>query len=725
MSITYHIPAVEGEPASIPDWVHPRIKQWSLQNSITPWSHQVAVWSAHHAGLDACITTPTGSGKSLAFTVPILETLLNTDRNVLVIFPLKALANDQAITMRSILSDFDLANLIGVIDGETRSGTRVQFLQNKRVLMTNPYILHANMHKPEWRAWLANMSLVVVDEIHTYTGVFGSEMAWVFRRLWRLASLGCWVNEGRVIASSATLADPIDHMHNLMDRSVVILIDRSGAASAAKTWIVAPYSPQNLITAVSAQIKNNAQTLVYANTRATVENLAQQLSGVFPTVRIEPYRSGYSQDVRERIESELRDGTLRVVVATSALATGIDIGGLDTVVMADVPPDPSILRQIAGRAGRRGQEATIILLPNKKTPIGGLLLNEGGLTQLLNRTAAASAEVHNPVILERQLLLMASELPLTPATTPLMTDLPVRYAIRKLAASKDLVLKADGYHVVGKAVTPHSLLMQASGGIPLECDGKVIDTISMERAITQYAPGILVAYRGRQYRTEWHRVKSTRPGTYSDAITLRELTDSERLRIAQTKPSIQRTVSYIDSVAHESAYAIIRGNVVVTTRSEQLTLVSPSGETSTAIYAHPLSASYVTCALSVQLRAPVDHGFVHAILIEAEETLGVTQAEVGEWHTATQILFYDRDGERGAIDILAAHIDHLLRAARNRISSCACKDGCLNCIIAMTCKTDASKSLATYGLFAVSDHSEVVIQPVPKANDDSPRRSRR
>ena len=721
MSITtYHIDAIDGTPLAIPDWVHPRIKEWASRNGITPWSHQVEVWSAWHGGIDACITTPTGSGKTLAFTIPILETLLTSTRNVLVLFPLKALANDQVATMSSLLAQFSMSEAVGVIDGDTPMTSRAKQLSSKRVIMTNPYILHANLAKPEWRAWLANVSLVIVDEIHTYSGVFGSEMAWVFRRLWRIAGTGCWHKEGRVIAASATLADPLGHMHELMDRDAVVLVDRSGAASPARTWLVAPFNVKNLQTIIEQQIQANAQTLVYANTRNTVEALAHQLSTAFPGVAIKPYRSGYPQPVREAIEAELRDGTLRIVVSTSALATGIDIGGLDTVVMADLPPDPSILKQVAGRAGRRGQDATIVLLTNPTTPIGALLMNRGGIQQMLNRTASASAQLHNPVILDRQLLLMAAEMPLTPATTPVMADIPVRHAIRRLVAAKDLEYRIDGYHALGRPV-PHSLLIQATGTIPLELDRRVIDHLSLERAITQYPPQHMVAYRGSMYRSSWHKTQSQDGGREGTAVVLHPISEDERRSIVETRPQIQRTVSFLNSESVESSYAVIAGEVVVVTRVEYLTVVSPQGSKRRVTYQPPKTASYVTRGMSIQLSAPVDHGFVHALLLEAEAELGVTSSEIAEWHTATQITFYDRDGMRGAVDILVAHIDHLLSAARGRINSCGCAAGCLNCVVLMNCREDTHKDLAPHAVFSLADHTRVVLQPVPREADDTPR----
>lgn len=722
MTTTYRIDATSGNPVAIPNWVHPRIRAWAEQNNITPWSHQAQVWDAWHDGFDACVTTPTGSGKTLAFTIPILETLINSqDTHILAIFPLKALANDQINTMRQLLAQHEMAHLVGVIDGDTPHAERVHLLATRRVIVTNPYILHANMGKDIWRAWLKTLTLTICDEIHTYSGVFGSEMAWVFRRLWRLAGRGLWNQSGRVITASATLADPLGHILDLMDRDGVVLVDRSGAATPARTWLVAPFSPDNLIASIEQQIRANAQTLVYANTRSSVEQIARQLSVAFPETVIKAYRSGYPQPIREGIERELREGTLRVVVSTSALATGIDIGGLDTVVMADLPPDASILKQVAGRAGRRGQGATIIVLPNPNTPVGALLLNRGGIQQLLNRTAAASAQLHNPVILDRQLLLMAAELPLLPTNAPVMADLPIRRALRRLEAENKIVLKSDGFAPTHR-IAPHSLMIQADGSIPLILDDEIIDRLSKERATTQYAPQHLVTYRGQSYRCFWTKQSATASMSESFRVELRHLTTEESATIMHTQPSIHRTVTYQRSIATEnSAFAVITGDVLVTARVEKLITTYATGERASKTYSRPLLASYKTRGLSIQLASPVDHGFVHSLLLEAEDRLGVSSSEVAEYHTANQITFYDRDGERGAVDIISDHIDSLIASARQRIISCGCARGCLNCVVVMHCKDDVSKDLAPHAVYSLADRDHVVLQPVPK--DDEPDRA--
>jgi DEAD/DEAH box helicase domain-containing protein len=712
--------------------LHPRIVEWTNEHNIVPWTHQVEVWNAWESGSDVVITTPTGSGKTLAFTIPILEVILNTQSNVLAMFPLKALANDQVMTLRNLLSQFGLDEIVGVIDGETPQYERDRLLSTKRIILTNPYIIHANLGKAPWRNFLQTVQLMIVDELHSYAGVFGSEMAWVFQRMWAAMRDGVWAKHGQIIAASATLADPVAHLHNLTKRTLIYHVERTGAATPAKTWIVYPWRLESILELVGYLISHNSQTLVYANSRNEVERLATTLQSVYPDVPIAAYRAGYAQQERLSIENQLRSGKIRVVVATSALATGVDIGTLDAVVMANIPSDIAVLKQVAGRAGRRGQEATIAVFADAATPIGTLLLNPGGIQQMLNRTAAASADLHNPTIIEKQLLLLAQETPLT-SRLPVMADLPINQKFTELQKSGALRYNGVG-HVPTKPVRPHSLVIQGRGMVPLVINGTKHDTCSFERAITQFPPHAIVPYRGRLYEASWikrsvaeeaqmvaskKKDADDRPNYTSNLPKQIHLTplpsDSDQL---PTRTQQVRTVRFFDAQRSKSKYAIMQGNCSVLTNVSGLRITEPDGRVRTFAYSQKdlLRSSYLTRGLAIQLANPVDHGFVHAMLLEAESSLGVTTNEVGEYHTRAGIVLYDRDGPRGAIDLLAKDIDRLITATRNRIDNCGCANGCLNCVILLNCRDNSDKELSRFALFGFAPRADLVL-PQDKEED--------
>lgn len=732
--ITYHLDATPGHTAPLPDWLHPRVMEWTKEHDIVPWTHQVEVWNAWESGSDVVITTPTGSGKTLAFTIPILEVILNTKSNVLAMFPLKALANDQVMTLRNLLSQFGLDEIVGVIDGETPRPERDRILASKRIILTNPYIIHANLGKPVWRNFLKTVQLMIVDELHAYAGVFGSEMAWVFQRMWAAMRDGVWPKKGQIIAASATLADPVAHLHNLTRRTLIYHVERSGAATPAKTWIVYPWRMESMLDLLKYLIAHNSQTLVYANSRNEVERLATILQSIFPDVPIAAYRAGYTQKERLAVEEQLRSGKIRVVVATSALATGVDIGTLDAVVMANIPSDIAVLKQVAGRAGRRGQEATIAVFANADTPIGTLLLNPGGIQQMLNRTAAASADLHNQTIMEKQLLLLAQESPLT-SRVPIMGDLPINRKFQEL--QKEGKFKYNGIgHVPAEPVKPHSLVMQGRGAVPLVVNGRRADTCSFERAITQFPPHAIVPYRGRLYESTW--IKNV--PVAKEAAKVAELTkdgkplppkpsyvlpkqinltplpfDSDK---QPTRTQQVRTVHFFTAEAAPSKYAVMQGDCSVLTNVTGLRITEPDGRLRTFAYNEQelMRSSYYTRGLAIQLTNPVDHGFVHAMLLEAESSLGVTTNEVGEYHTRAGIILYDRDGPRGAIDLLAKDIDHLITATRNRIDNCGCANGCLNCVILLNCRDNSDKELSRFAIFGFASAADLVL-PETKEED--------
>ena len=319
------------------------------------------------------LTTGTASGKSLAYQGPILASQLRDPATTaLALFPTKALAASQAEAFQALAEATGVA-ASGVVryDGDTPAHRRAAARAAVRTLVTNPDMLHAGVlpHHTLWRHWLAHLAWIVVDEVHVYRGVFGGHLAGVLRRLLRLAH--AYGADPRIVATSATLGNPTEHARRVLGRDVVHVAEDAAPKAAREVWVARPplvdaaLGIRRPLLADAARVAERLaaegrQTLVFAGSRQGVEEMVVPLRAAGVDVRA--YRSGLLPGERRAIEGALRDGAARVVVATNALELGIDVGGIDAVVVAGYPGATSALWQQLGRAGRRDRPGVGVVL---------------------------------------------------------------------------------------------------------------------------------------------------------------------------------------------------------------------------------------------------------------------------------------------------------------------------------------------------------------------------
>jgi DEAD/DEAH box helicase domain-containing protein len=358
-----------GRPVPLPDDLHPALLEGLAEAGIDAlWSHQADALAAARAG-NVMVTSGTASGKSLAFNLPVLDTLARDARaRAIYLYPTKALAQDQARKLSELGGRF-LRHAI--YDGDTPREERRSIRQRSNLILTNPDMLHVGV-LPNHRSWgdvLANLAWVVVDEAHVYRGVFGSHVANVLRRLRRLAlAYGC---RPRFVLTSATIANPEDLAERLTGLDVR-LVDDDGAPRAERR--IAMWNPplvdERSGTRASALseaagllaqlVEQEVRTICFLKSRRGVEliqrftRLRLEDSGRADLAeRIAPYRAGYTPYQRREIEARLAEGDLLAVVATNALELGIDVGDLDAAICVTFPGTVASLRQMWGRAGRR------------------------------------------------------------------------------------------------------------------------------------------------------------------------------------------------------------------------------------------------------------------------------------------------------------------------------------------------------------------------------------
>lgn len=360
------------------------------------YSHQFEAWTATQQNQNIILSTGTASGKTLAYNLPIFSKLI-ADQNarVLYLFPTKALAQDQFSALQSFHAALKTWNLAPAIyDGDTSASARPAIRKNARIVLSNPDMLHMGIlpHHTNWSELFSNLAYVVIDEAHAYRGVFGSHVANVIRRLKRAANF--YGGAPKFILASATIGNPRELAEKLIEEPAT-LIDNDGSARGPRHFII--YNPplvdkslglrkSSLLESVRlAQdlLKQAVQTVVFARSRRSVEVILTYLQdkerekkeeegAPASPAAIRGYRSGYLPSQRREIEKGLRDGAIKIVVATNALELGIDIGGLGAAILVGYPGAIASTRQQAGRAGR-GLESAVSTLVASANPIDQFL----------------------------------------------------------------------------------------------------------------------------------------------------------------------------------------------------------------------------------------------------------------------------------------------------------------------------------------------------------------
>ena len=382
------LPAQSARPVPFPRTVDPRLRAACRERGITTlYTHQAHCYQRARAGNNVVLVTPTASGKTLAYNLPILQSCLEDDAaTALYLFPTKALAQDQRHELSALLKAANLPLPAFTFDGDTPGALRTTVRAEGRLVISNPDMLHAGVlpNHPKWARFLRALRFVVVDELHTYRGIFGSHLSNVLRRLRRVAAFhgSC----PRFLCCSATIGNPRELAQRILEQPVE-LIDDNGAPAGERHFVL--YNPplvdrsQGIRRSVALEaqavatrlLRQGVKTIVFARSRGRTELIASYIrdalgrdrgaraaSGAAGSIRVAAYRGGYLPRERRAIERGLRAGELHGVVATTALELGIDIGDLEASVLAGFPGTIAGSWQQAGRAGRRTGTSLSLLI---------------------------------------------------------------------------------------------------------------------------------------------------------------------------------------------------------------------------------------------------------------------------------------------------------------------------------------------------------------------------
>ena len=374
------VPAREARYAPFPEWLDPRIRAGLASRGIDQlYTHQADAIEAIRAGEDVVVVTPTASGKSLCYALPVLQALADDPAaRALFIFPTKALGQDQVAAFAELSRAAGLEVAAATYDGDTPAPIRSAVRKAGQVVVTNPDMLHSAIlpHHTKWFQLFEQLQVIVIDELHTYRGVFGSHVANVLRRLLRLCAH--YGSNPVIVCCSATIGNPAELARMITGRPAR-LVDRAGAPSGERHILLvdppiidaATGSRGSALTLANRWalpfLRAGRQTIVFVRSRVTVEILLTGLrealrEGFGPRSRIRGYRGGYLPTERRSIERGLRDGEVLGVVATNALELGVDIGRLDVAILAGYPGSVAATWQQFGRAGRRNGLSVDILV---------------------------------------------------------------------------------------------------------------------------------------------------------------------------------------------------------------------------------------------------------------------------------------------------------------------------------------------------------------------------
>jgi len=386
------LPPHAGEYADFPEGLSKELKTALSERGFKNlYSHQAEAFRRAKAGEDLIVVTPTASGKTLCYNLPVLNAIdRDPTSRALYLFPTKALAQDQLAEFEGLVRGLKAPVKAYTYDGDTPGDIRRAIRKKAHVVITNPDMLHAGIlpHHTKWNEFFRNLSFVVIDETHTYRGVFGSHMVNVMRRFHRICRH--YGSRPQFICCSATIANPQEVANRLVEREVH-LIDRNGAPRGEKRfYFVNPpvvqkelglrTSPLSMAQRISGEfLRSGISTIVFTTTRLNVEVLTKYLKDLFrkpgtgDEQRIRGYRGGYLPNLRREIEKGLREGKIKGVVSTNALELGVDIGSLEACILSGYPGSIASTWQQAGRAGRKTGLSCAVLV-SRSTPLDQFII---------------------------------------------------------------------------------------------------------------------------------------------------------------------------------------------------------------------------------------------------------------------------------------------------------------------------------------------------------------
>jgi len=544
-----HFPAREAKFRSVPAWVTSALSEAYRAKGIRElYSHQASSAELARAGKNFVVVTPAASGKTVCYNLPILNAVLeNPDTRALYLFPTKALAQDQLAELHDLSTRLHDSFGVFTYDGDTPSDARKAIRERGHIVLTNPDMLHTGIlpHHTKWMRLFENLRYIVLDELHTYRGVFGSHLANVLRRLKRVAKF--YGSDPQFICCSATIANPGELASQLLENEVEV-VEENGAPSGEKLFVF--YNPPmvnrnlgirrsyiNEAARVAKEIlARRLQTIVFANSRLHTEVLLTYLRQANPPKPGQPepirgYRGGYLPGERRQVERGLRDGRILGVVATNALELGIDVGSLDACVLAGYPGSIASTWQRAGRAGRRSGSSCAVFVASS-APLDQFIVQHPGYF-FGSSPEHAHIQPDNLEILVNHLKCAAFELPISPEERFGSVDL--RELCERLGEAGFLQQSGGNWHWIDEAYPADTVSLRSvtsDNFVIIDTSGEekgkpeVIGEVDFSSALTTVHPRAIYIHQGQQYHVE--RLDFDKRKAYVKPVNVDYFTDAIR-----------------------------------------------------------------------------------------------------------------------------------------------------------------------------------------------------
>jgi DEAD/DEAH box helicase domain-containing protein len=726
-----HLEVVEARPARVdawPTWLHAPVREAFERLGVpAPWTHQVAAADLAHQGRHTVISTGTASGKSLAYLLPGLHAIESTrgpkgqrGAGVLYLAPTKALAQDQLATLRR-LSRAGLPDLrASTHDGDSTPEMREWTRDHGEYVLTNPDMLHRSLlpGHARWSRFFGSLRYVVVDECHHYRGVFGAHVAQILRRLRRVAAL--YGAHPTFVLASATVAEPEVSAGRLTGLDVVAVIeDGSPRGRTALALWEPPFVPglgengapvrrsatSEVADLLTDLVVERVRTLAFIRSRRGAETVAltarRLLGEVDPSLvdQVAAYRGGYLPEERRELEAALRDGRLIGLAATNALELGIDVSGLDAVLLAGFPGTRAALWQQVGRAGRGARDALGVMVA-RDDPLDTYLVNHP--EALLGQPVEANVfDPDNPYVLGPHLCAAAAESPLT------LEDLPMfgpgaKAALDALTEGGLLRRRPRGWFWTDRSRASDLADIRSSGGSPVrlveDVTGRVLGTVDASAAHGTAHTGAVYLHQGETWLVAEldldESVAVVVPAEPDYSTSAREITDIEILAERAAVPWGEARLSLGDVRVSHQVVSFLKRKV-------------PSGE---VIGEEPLDLPERVLQTTAVWWTLPDHVLAESGIAEADLPGAAHAAEhasigllplfatcdrwdIGGVSTALhpdtgRLTVFVHDGHPGGAGFAERGFHAAgpwLRATREAIASCACTDGCPSCVQSPKC----------------------------------------
>ncbi|WP_410318952.1 DEAD/DEAH box helicase [Methanobrevibacter sp.] len=752
-----HVETIPAKKASFKkvDNLNEKIIEYLESKDMKLYEHQAETYESIKDGEHVIITTPTASGKTLAFNLPILETMIeDRDATALYIYPAKALSNDQLHVLENLEKELDLKINPRTYDGDTPRGDKRNIREKSRIVLTNPYQLHLILSwHHQWSRFYRNLRYIVIDESHYYKGVFGSNVAFLIKRLKRIANF--YGSYPQFILSSATLANPLE-LANRLTGEEFKLVDNDTSPSGEKDFIL--YNPfknyrrnkVNMHNAPSVHMETEnifmymmlkeIQTLCFTVSRKTTELIAMwakkdmtQVKGKLAH-RIAAYRAGYRPEERREIEDGLKSGKYLGVTCTNALELGIDIGSLDAVIISGYPGTMISTWQQAGRAGRSSQKSLAVLIAFENQLDQYFMNNPKFFFDKPHENAII--DLSNPILQEAHLLCAAKELPLKYEEIEKYFQIDDD-ALDELISKKDLHINARGDYMYPYDDNPaldHSLDQISGEEFKIMNNGNLLETMEKSQVYREAHEGAILINKGDTYVV--NSVSLSRGFVNVSQKTV----DYHTMVLNQTDINIKRklsktkygnlTIHFGELTVSEDYFKYKKMQFSKSVATYPLDLPPLKFNTKGLWFTIPKSVKDTLEDMfpnEEEVFAGGLHGAEHALIGLFPLHTMCDRFDIGglstNYHEDTQeatIFIYD--GYEGGIGICEKAVDvfvDLLKSTLDLLNNCTCQSGCPACIYSPKCGNDnkplhknATKYILEYMCRLISYDASAVTEEV-------------